>query len=117
MNDVSQALRESTERLRLCAARMKAGRLGLPNPGALCRVKYLAILSVIDPSAWVTSVISHQQGELLLLVYVNTQPAPHPKGPLVDPVELVFMGRGGALVTTGTRAAGDVLDPYEYEVL
>lgn len=48
-----------------------------------------------------------------VLVCVNTSPPPHPKSPLVDPVELFFMGKGGALYTTGTKAAADILIPYE----
>lgn len=115
MTDISKALQESTERLRLCAARMKANRLKLPHPGTLVRVRYLAILAIIDPYRDWERLLPQTltSGELLLLIYVNTAPPPHPKGPLVDPVELVFMGRDGILVSTGTRAAADVLDPYE----
>lgn len=112
MSDWS-AIHQATENLRLCTARMKLRRLGLPMPGALVRVQNLAILAVIDPDRTFPLTVQHRRGDLLLLVYVNAQPAPHPKGPLTDPVELVFMGRGGALYTTGTRAAGDVMNGFE----
>lgn len=107
------AIHQATENLRLCTARMKAKRLKLPHPGTLVRVRHLAILSVIDHNRTFPLAISHSRGELLLLVYVNMQPPPHPKGELTDPVEFIFMSRGGALVTTGTRAAADVMAPYE----
>lgn len=108
------AIHQSTENLRLCTARMKAKRLKLPQPGALFRVRHLAILAVLDEHRTFPVTVSHYHGALLLLVYVNMQPAPHPKGELTDPVELIFMStKGQALVTTGTRAAADVMAPYE----
>lgn len=57
--------------------------------------------------------LTYESGEFLLLVYVNTEPMEHPKGKLVDPVELIFIGRDGALVSSGTRAAADALLGYD----
>lgn len=52
--------------------------------------------------------------EFLFLVCVNTSPQPrYYKGPLVDKVELFFMGKGGALCATGTKAAADVIITHE----
>lgn len=108
------AIHQATENLRVCTARMKARRLKLPEPGTLLRVRHLAILAVVDADRTFPATVAHHHGSLLLLVYVNMDPAPHPKGPLTDPVELIFMStKGNALVTTGTRAAADVLAPYE----
>ncbi len=107
-------INESAEELRLHTSRMKVNRIKLPHPGTLVSVKHFVILSIVEPAAF-RVVVEHTRGELLLLVYVNTQPPLHPNF-LIDPVELVFMSMkrmGGALVTTGTRAAADVMDPYE----
>ena len=111
-------LRESTERLRLCTARMKANRLKLPQPGALVRIRAWAMLYPVnfddrgaEFNSWTSDTFS--RGELLMLVCVNMHPPEHPKGPLVDPVEFFFMGKGGALYTTGTKAAGDIMVPFE----
>lgn len=112
------ALAKSTEALRLCTARMKAKRLKLPPPGSLIRVKAWAMMHPVnfddrgaEHNSWNSDTFG--RGELLLLVCVNMNPPDHPKGPLVDPVEFFFMGKGGALYTTGTKAAGDVMVPYE----
>lgn len=108
------AIHQATENLRLCTARMKAKRLKLPQPGSLFRVRHLAILATVDPDRTFPITVAHHHGALLLLVCVNMSPPPHPKGELTDPVELIFMSsKGQALVTTGTRAAADVMTPYE----
>lgn len=106
-------LQASNEQLRLCTARMKANRLKLPRPGTLVRVRHLAILAVVDPGRRFPLTVQHLGGALLLLVCVNMHPPEHPKGPLVDPVEFIFMGKGGALYTSGTRAAADIMNGYE----
>lgn len=113
-----QELRESTEQLRLCTARMKAKRLKLPSPGSLLRVKAFAVLSPVDfddrrneAKTWNSD--TFKRGELLLIVCVNFDPPEHPKGPLVDPIEFFLMGKGGAVYTTGTRAAADIMNPFE----
>lgn len=109
-----EAINESTEQLRRCTARMKARRLKLPDPGTLVQVRHLAILAVVDPERAFKAAVAHHHGALLMLVCINFDPPPHPKGELVDPVELIFMSsKGNALVTTGTRAGADVMCPYE----
>lgn len=105
-------IRASTERLRQSTARMKAKRLKLPVPGTLVRVRTAHALAIYHVDQMMKQVVIIKN-ELLLLACVNMNPEPHPKGPLVDPVELIFVGRGGALHTTGTRAAADVMNPYE----
>ena len=107
------AINASFESLRLCTAKLKAHRLKLPSPGVLFRVKFYAALSVVDQSNQFPLSLSHLRDELLLLIYVNTQPSPHPKGALIDPIELVFINKDGTIVSTETRAGADVLDPYE----
>lgn len=111
MTDWSE-IRRATERLRLSTARLKAKRLKLPMPGVLVKVRSAHALAIYQVDQMMKQVVI-VKNELLLLACVNMNPEPHPKGPLVDPVELIFVGRGGALHTTGTRAAADVMNPYE----
>lgn len=113
------AIEKSNEALRLCTARLKAHRLKLPKPGDLVRVtNFVGLRQVVNVAAdrWATTVM-HSRGVLLLVVAVNTTPDPHPardKDPILDPVELIFMSYiSQCLVRTGTRAAGDVMAPYE----
>lgn len=93
--------------------RLKVKRLGLPSPGTLLRVKHFAILSTIHSSVWSSRTVHHESGTLLLVVYVNTRPPEHPRGPLNDAVEIIVMGKGDTLYTTGTQAGHDVLLGYE----
>lgn len=52
----------------------------------------------------------------MLLVYVNTAPSykdSRVRMGLVDPVEFIFLSPGGVLLSTGPRAAADVMAPFE----
>lgn len=106
---------ECWEKLRLSTAKLKAKRLNLPHPGELFFVNQaFCVLTIVGSIERVFL----GRGNILLLVAVNMDPPPHPnvtQTKLIDAVELIFMtgGQINSLVSTGTRAAADVMLPYK----
>lgn len=112
MFDLKWCLMANFENLRLCTAKLKLHRLKFPNPGQLFRVKQYASLRIVNKTRQF-EILANTYNELLLLIYVDAYPPPHPGGELVDPVELYFLNNNGIIVSTGTRAGADALTPFE----
>ncbi len=106
--------RADWDELRVTTARLKSRRLKFPQLGSLLRVRKFVVLTVTGPYAGgLASIVEYNQGELLLLVHIDFQPRQQDHGTLVDPAEAFFMGRGGAIVTTGIRAGADIFAAYD----
>lgn len=103
--------------LRQMTARLKSKRLGLPKPGVIVRVRSILFMSLlVSDNANNTRSIFIEKDTVMLLVYVNTAPSyrdSQVRMGLVDPVEFIFLSPRGVLLSTGPRAAADVMAPFE----
>lgn len=109
-------LAESSERLRLSTARLKARRLGLPSPGTTLRVIASSVaLRVVrsDADGRSSRGTFYRKGETLLLVSINTTPRMSADELVSDPIELILIGRHGLLVTSGPKPGSIIMHSYE----
>lgn len=109
-------IQECTALLRLTTSRLKAKRLRLPDPGSLLQLRInipLMPVKPLDREIGLSRGRFYRADETLLLVCVNTLvEVPYGKA-VVDPVELIFLGYSGALVTTGACSGAMIMNSWK----
>lgn len=109
---------EIFDELRSFTVRSKMKRLGLPAPGTLVRVRSFVSLTTMTSGTSLLERSSSMQrkGSLLIVIFVDTMSHMHwhyQQKNVIDPVEIVFLTESGQLASTGVRAGGDVMAPFE----